>query len=60
MAKFKFYVNTGYLKSERKEVVEIDDEDLEGTPEEREKVINGYYDEWLWENINTHWEEVEE
>ncbi|GJM84253.1 hypothetical protein HMSSN139_67490 [Paenibacillus sp. HMSSN-139] len=37
MAKFKFYVSTGYVGSERKAIVEIDDEYLEGTPEEKRK-----------------------
>lgn len=59
--KFKFAVSTGYVGCERSETVEIPDEELEGLDEEaRDKVINDYYDEWLWENISTHWSEISE
>lgn len=60
MAKYKFSVSTGLVGSERTDIVEIDDEYLQGTPEENEKVVNEYYDEWLGDRIYTGWEEVEE
>lgn len=60
MAKFKFTVSTGVVGSERSGIVEIEDEYLQGTTEENNKVIGEYYEEWLWERIYTDWEEVEE
>lgn len=60
MAKYRFSVSTGLVGSARTDIVEIDDEYLQGTPEENEKVVNEYYDEWLGDRIYTGWEEVEE
>ena len=60
IAKFKFSVSTGYVGSKREEIVEIDDEDLEGlTPEEQDKLVQEVYDDWLWENIDTGWSRVD-
>ena len=60
MAKFKFYVSTGYVRSERSEIIEIDDEELDDLSEvEKGKLINELYEDWLWENVNTGWEEIE-
>ncbi|MED1790620.1 hypothetical protein P4V47_24660 [Brevibacillus laterosporus] len=56
MAKFRFSVSTGYVGSERKEIYEIDDEELTGlTEEEQEKVTQEYFNEWLWDNIYASW-----
>ncbi|MBG9776109.1 DUF7167 family protein [Brevibacillus laterosporus] len=60
MAKFKFSVSTRYVGSERKEIYEIDDEELAGlTEEEQNKVVDEYFNEWLWDNISTSWDRVD-
>ncbi|NWL87573.1 hypothetical protein DMN77_08140 [Paenibacillus sp. 79R4] len=60
MAKFIFNVSTKYVGSRAEETVEVPDEDLEGLNEdERVKVINEHWEEWLWNgNIDGGWEEV--
>jgi hypothetical protein len=58
MAKFKFYVSTGYVGSDREEVIEIPDEELEGMSESEieDYVHENYYNEWLWSIIDaTFW-----
>ncbi|ALS22202.1 DUF7167 family protein [Paenibacillus naphthalenovorans] len=61
MVKFRFSVSTGYVGSEKSEIIEIDDEDLEGrSDEERAKVIDEYFNEWIWEQLYTGIEEIEE
>ncbi|MFB0831438.1 hypothetical protein ACEU2D_17775 [Brevibacillus laterosporus] len=60
MAKFKFSVSTGYVGSERKEIYEIDDEELAClTEEEQDKVVHEYFNEWLWDSIYTSWGRVD-
>lgn len=61
MAKFMFSVNTGYVGSDNDEEIEIDDDEFDGVEEESPEyyaIVNKYYDEWLYENINTHWHKV--
>lgn len=61
MAKFKFSVSTGYVGSKIEDIVEIPNDELDGLSEvEKEKVIDGYYDEWLQDRVYASWEEVEE
>lgn len=58
MAKFKFYVATGTGGSARSQAVEIDDEYLDGLSEsEKVKVIDEYFNEWLWNHIDAGWTE---
>jgi hypothetical protein len=54
MAKFKFYINTGYVGSDREEVIEIPDEELEGmTEEEKDNYIyENYFEDWLANNAD--------
>lgn len=55
MAKFNFYVSTGYVNCQREEVVEIDDEYLEGLSEiETENAVAEVFEDWLWDNIQTN------
>jgi len=60
VAKFIFHVSTKYVGSRAEETVEIPDEDIEGLSEdERMKVIDEAWEEWLWNgNIDGGWEEV--
>jgi hypothetical protein len=52
MAKFLFSVSTGLAGSKREEIVEIADEDLvDLSPEEQNKVVQEVYEEWLWNTI---------
>lgn len=56
MAQFEFYASTGFVGCKRSEIVEIYDEHLEGLTEtEKEKVIEEYFNEWLWNNIEAGW-----
>jgi hypothetical protein len=60
MAKFTFTVATNKVGSDVSRIVEVDDEDLEGrTPAEREEVIKQYFEDWIWNNIDTSWQECE-
>lgn len=60
MVKFRFTVSTGYAGSERSEIIEIPDEELQGMTEiERDDLIWEEYKCWMWERINTGYEEVE-
>lgn len=60
MAKFRFTVGTNLVGSDVSDEVEIDDEDLAGREgEEREKVILEVFEQWVWENIDAGWDEVE-
>lgn len=53
MAKYRFSVSTNYIGSKVEEVFEIPDEELEGlSEEEQEEVVNEYFEEWVWNNIN--------
>lgn len=57
MAKFKFHVSTGYVGSKREDVIEIPDDELNGTEFEKNKVIQKYFEEWVWESIDASWTE---
>nr|WP_162305416.1 hypothetical protein [Brevibacillus laterosporus] len=49
MARFKFCVSNGYVGSKREEIVEIEDEELEGlTEDKQEEIVQRYFDEWLY------------
>lgn len=51
-----FSVNTGYVKSGIEEEIEIDDSVFDGVEEnssEYYKIVDKYYDEWLYENVTT-------
>ena len=54
MAKYKFYVSTGYVGSMREEEIEIPDEELEGLSEEEieEYIYENYYKDWLQNNTD--------
>lgn len=49
MAKYKFYVTTGFVGAMREEVIEIPDEELEGmSEEEKSDYINeNFFQDWL-------------
>jgi hypothetical protein len=60
MAKFKFYASTGYNGSQREEVVEIPDEELEGLNEEEKSdyIQANYFDDWVVNNVELNFWEV--
>lgn len=59
MAKFKVSVSTNYVGSTVTDVIEIPDEDLEDLEGyERDKVIEEYATDWLWNEIDWGWEEI--
>jgi hypothetical protein len=61
MAKFLFKVSTGYVGSQREEVVEIEDEEFEGLNEQEiENLVDEYYNEWMQEKINCSWTKIED
>lgn len=62
MAKFRFHISTKFVGSTREEIVEIDDEVLEGmTGEEKEEYIwKEYYLEWAQENADMFFEKLED
>ncbi len=50
-------LSIGYPGSEHKDIIEIDDEGLEGlTEEERNRVIDDAVKEWAWNYIELDWE----
>lgn len=56
--KYQFEVSTRYVGSGVKETIEIElDNDL--TEEEIENEVQEYYEEWLMENSEQIWHEVE-
>ena len=58
--KYEFYAATRYIGSDIKEVIEIEFDDYEDmTPEDIEKEVNEYFNEWLFQNIESGWEEIE-
>lgn len=61
MAKYTFYVTTGYVGSKRDEVIDIPDDELEGmTEEEKDKYIYEYYfQDWLNSNSDSGWYKTE-
>lgn len=57
---YVFSVSTRYVGSEVKEEIEIEfTEEQYNDEEKREQVIQEYYEDWLWENIDTSWREQE-
>lgn len=54
MAKYKFYVSTGYMGSLKEEIIDVPDEELEGMSEdEKDDYINEtYYQDWLTNNAD--------
>jgi hypothetical protein len=60
VAKFKFHISIGYMNAEHEELFEIADDELEGTPEEREKTIGEYLSDWANNSIEIWHEEVKE
>ena len=51
MKKFKFYVDTGFVGSQREDTFEFDDDVTE-------EEINETFEGWVWETINAEWSEV--
>ncbi len=61
MAKFMFGVATNIYKSDVEEEFEIPDEDLEDLNESaRKAVIREYFSDWMWDQIETWQQPVEE
>jgi hypothetical protein len=61
MAKYTFYVSTGYAGASKEETVEIPDEDLEGkTEKEIEEIVQEEYDAWVNNNAELSWWKIEE
>lgn len=58
--KVKFNVSTDKVGSKISEVIEIEDDLSNLTAEEKEAIIEEYFNEWIWNNIDTWWEEIEE
>ncbi|MEK5358839.1 DUF7167 family protein [Paenibacillus sp. FSL L8-0709] len=60
MAKFRMYVQTNKVGSTTEDIVEVDDEDLEGLDEnERAKLLDEMWQEWIWNgNIDGGYEEI--
>lgn len=56
MAKFKFYLGTGYVGATHEEIVEVDVEGL--NEEEKEKEVEEEFQQWMWEHLDTYWEEI--
>lgn len=56
--KIQAKLSIGYPGAMQEDEIEIDDEELEGlTQEEREKVIEGFVEEWANQHIEYWWEE---
>ncbi|BAO04784.1 predicted protein [Clostridium botulinum B str. Osaka05] len=59
--RYKFSVGTKYVGS----YIEDDEIEIGFTKEDyengdkREDIINEYYEEWVWENIDCDWREIE-
>lgn len=61
MAKFMFCVSTNLVGSEIEEVYEIPDDELEGlTEDEKKRVVQEHYDDWLGNHAEFSWWEVDE
>lgn len=59
--RYKFSVGTKYMgsKVEDNEIeIEFTKEDYENE-EKREEIIQEWYSEWVWQNIDCNWEEIE-
>jgi hypothetical protein len=55
----KMSVGTTYVGSTVSDEVEFEFED-NATPEEIEKQIDEYYDEWVWDRLNSSWNIINE
>jgi hypothetical protein len=61
MAKFIFSISTGIVGSEKREVIEIPDDQLEGlSAQEREQYIQEEYMQWVGNNAYLEWWEDED
>jgi hypothetical protein len=63
MTKFRFRTGIGYVGCEEEEIIEIPDEYLdECETKEEEKLIDNWFDEWVWQQIEpkTGWQKLEE
>lgn len=59
MAKFRFTLNIG-LPIEQSEIVEIDDDELEGlTDEAKDRYLKHEHREWASNFIDGSWEEID-
>lgn len=60
MAKFKFYVGTGYVGSTREEEVEIPDEEFDGCESQQDKddIISDWFNDWLGNHLESGWYEL--
>ena len=57
--KIKVYLSIGYRTADRKDEIEIPNDELEGLDEhEREELFNTYLQEWADNYIETWYEEV--
>jgi len=57
----KAYLHLGYVGCDKADEIEIPDDELDGlSEEERSKVIDSHFTEWVFENTDCYWEEVEE
>jgi len=57
----KAYLHLGYVGCDKSDEIEIPDDELDGlSEEERSKVIDSHFTEWVFENTDCYWEEVEE
>jgi hypothetical protein len=58
--KVEFSVRMHLLGCTRKSVIDVPDDELEGLSEqERDKYIDEYAQDWLWEQIEYGWKEAE-
>lgn len=57
--KFRFYMSTGYVGCQREETVEIEIP-VGASEEEIEEIVQEYFDEWMWNYLDTLWGEIKE
>lgn len=53
MAKYKFYIDTGYVRSKKEEIVELPDDYTE-------EQVQLEYDNWVGNNAELSWWKVED
>lgn len=60
--KYKFTLSIGYSNARREDVVEVDDEELNKckTEDERDKLIQSYFDDWSNNYIDGWWVDDDE
>lgn len=57
--KVRMTLNIGLSGCKREEVIEIQDEELEGlSGEDRQSVIDDYWNQWAWDRIDGGAEEL--